>query len=101
MARLATRDDLEKIESRLTLEVCAAVVAGVALVKALDYLLGRFGSSIRTGVSTGIGRPASYQRSNRTSSRSIMSMRGRPDAAMFLASSVCRISTTVCTPSAP
>ncbi len=40
MARLATRDDLEKIESRLTLKVYAAVVAGVALVKALDYLLG-------------------------------------------------------------
>jgi len=37
---LATRDDLERLELRLTLKVCAAVVAGVALIKALDYLLG-------------------------------------------------------------
>jgi len=37
---LATRDDLEKLELRLTLKVYAAIVAGVALIKALDYLLG-------------------------------------------------------------
>lgn len=37
---LATRDDLEKLELRLALKVCAAVVAGAALIKALDYLLG-------------------------------------------------------------
>ena len=37
---LATRDDLEKLELRLTLKLYAAVVAGVALIKALDYLLG-------------------------------------------------------------
>lgn len=40
MARLATRDDLKKLELRLTLKVYAAIVAGVALIKALDYLLG-------------------------------------------------------------
>ena len=37
---LATRDALEKLELRLTLKVYAAVAAGVALIKALDYLLG-------------------------------------------------------------
>ena len=37
---LATRDDLQKFELRLTLRVYAAVVAGVALIKALDHLLG-------------------------------------------------------------
>ena len=37
---LATRDDLKKLELRLTLKVYVAVVAGVALIKALDYLLG-------------------------------------------------------------
>ena len=42
-----------------------------------------------------------YRESNRTSSRSIIAMVGRPEAAMLRASSVCRISTTVCTPSAP
>ena len=40
MARVATRDDLEKLESRLTVKVYAAVVAGAGLIKALDYLLG-------------------------------------------------------------
>lgn len=40
-ARLpATRDDLEKLESRLGVKVYAAVVAGVALIKALDFLIG-------------------------------------------------------------
>lgn len=40
-ARLpATRDDLEKLELRVTLKVYAAVVAGVALIKALDFLIG-------------------------------------------------------------
>ena len=37
-ARLpVTRDDLEKLELRVTLKVYAAVVAGVALIKALDF----------------------------------------------------------------
>ena len=40
MARVATRDDLEKLELRLTVKVYAAVVAGAGLIKALDYLLG-------------------------------------------------------------
>ena len=40
-ARLpVTRDDLEKLELRVTLKVYAAVVAGVALIKALDFLIG-------------------------------------------------------------
>ena len=37
---LATKDDLEKLELRVTLKVYAAVVAGVALIKALDFLIG-------------------------------------------------------------
>ncbi len=40
-ARLpVTRGDLEKLELRVTLKVYAAVVAGVALIKALDFLIG-------------------------------------------------------------
>ena len=38
--RPATRDDLEKLEWRLAVKVYAAVVAGVALIKALDSLIG-------------------------------------------------------------
>lgn len=37
---MATRDDLEKLELRLTVTVYAAVVAGAGLIKVLDYLLG-------------------------------------------------------------
>ncbi len=37
---LATKDDLEELELRVTLKVYAAVVAGVALIKALDFLIG-------------------------------------------------------------
>ncbi len=40
MARAATRDDLEKLEMRLTVKVYAAFVAGAGLTKAFDYLLG-------------------------------------------------------------
>ena len=40
-ARLpATRGDLEKLELRVTRKVYVAVVAGVALIKALDFLIG-------------------------------------------------------------
>ena len=37
---LASKDDLEKLELRLTVKMYAAVVAGAGLIKALDYLLG-------------------------------------------------------------
>ena len=37
---LASKDDLDKLELRLTVKVYAAVVAGAGLIKALDYLLG-------------------------------------------------------------
>ena len=55
----------------------------------------------RRSLATGETCRRPYRESNRTSSRSIMAMVGRPEAAMLRASSVCRISTTVCTPSAP
>ena len=34
------KDDLEKLELRMTLKLYAAVAAGVGLVKALDFLVG-------------------------------------------------------------
>jgi len=34
------RGDLEKLELRMTIKLYAAVVAGVGLVKALDFLVG-------------------------------------------------------------
>jgi 3-oxoacyl-(acyl-carrier-protein) synthase len=37
---LASKDDLEKLELRLTVKVYAAVVAGAGLIKALDFLIG-------------------------------------------------------------
>ena len=41
---LVTKDDLEnaveKLELRITIKVYGAVVVGVALIKALDFLLG-------------------------------------------------------------
>ena len=40
-ARLpVTRDDLEKLELRLTVKMYAAVVAGAGLIKGLDFLIG-------------------------------------------------------------
>ena len=37
---VATKDDLEKVELRMTLKMYAAVAAGVGAVKALDFLIG-------------------------------------------------------------
>ena len=37
---VATKDDLEKLELRMTLKMYAAVAAGVGLVKVLDFLIG-------------------------------------------------------------
>ena len=37
---VATKDDLEKLELRMTLKMYAAVAVGVGMVKALDFLIG-------------------------------------------------------------
>ena len=37
---VATKDDLEKLELRMTLKMYAAVAVGVCMVKALDFLIG-------------------------------------------------------------
>lgn len=37
---VATKDDLEKLELRMTLKMYAAVAAGVGMVKVLDFLIG-------------------------------------------------------------
>ena len=37
---VAAKDDLEKLELRMTLKMYAAVAAGVGAVKALDFLIG-------------------------------------------------------------
>ena len=37
---VATKDDLEKLELRMTLKMYAAVAVGVGAVKALDFLIG-------------------------------------------------------------
>ena len=37
---MATKDDLEKLELRMTLKMYAAVAAGVGMVKVLDFLIG-------------------------------------------------------------
>ena len=36
----AVRSDVEKLELRMTIKTCAAVAAGVGLIKALDFLIG-------------------------------------------------------------
>ena len=37
---VSTKDDLEKLELRMTLKMYAAVAAGVGMVKVLDFLIG-------------------------------------------------------------